>query len=592
MHLGLATVLASLATVYASLQNNIAYQSPAKRFALGHDTDAIHARLAKRATFNHGKYYNGKLTFPYGIASGDVETDSVILWTRPEPEKTTSQALCLKYLVSSSSDLKHLVSQGEAHTTTDIDYSYKVEAKGLKPSTKYYYRFDSCNGNSRSEVGSFKTIPDAKSSVGAVKLAVFSCSNLPFGFFNAYGNAARMGDIDYMLHLGDYIYEYKNGDYGNGSTIDPSRVPQPADRELSTLDDYRQRYKSYRRDLDLQLAHQKVAWIPVWDDHEVADNTWKNGSADSNNTAQGEVNGLRFTPRKANALKAYFEWMPIRQVDTSDNLRIWRTFQIGSLFDLIMLDTRHYNRDITDVYYNTPYVASISNDENRSMMGGKQEQWFYDQLLASQKRKAKWRIVGQQVVVGHLDYSKLEPSYVSDYDAWDGYKSNRRRILNHISDNKIDNTVFLSGDSHANWVFELPRDIDNLTKYDPETGNGSVAVEFAGTAVSSPSPLGQGKNTSYYTGASKVLVGSNPELKFSEGQYRGWFSLTVSPNKVSADYYSIPSLLKRSPDAIHLAHFEVASGQNRVSRSATRSIQSGALGYGFCTNSTAGCQSQ
>lgn len=175
------------------------------------------------------------------------------------------------------------------------------------------------------------------------------------------------------------------------------RVPQP-NKEIFSLDEYRTRYKTYRSDLDLQLLHQTHAWQLIWDDHEVADNTWKAGSADSNDTRAGTYEGVSFTQRKANAVKAYFEWLPIRTVDTTDSLRIWRTFKFGTLADLIMLDTRQYNRDLTDLYYNTDDVEAIKNDSARSLMGGRQEHWLYSEMKNASTRGSQWKVLGQQIV--------------------------------------------------------------------------------------------------------------------------------------------------------------------------------------------------
>lgn len=244
--------------------------------------------------------------------------------------------------------------------------------------------------------------------------------------------------MDYVIHLGDYIYEYKNGDYGWGQSI--GRIPLP-DRTIFTLYDYRKRIATYRTDLDLLLSHQVFPWIPVWDDHEVADNTYRDGSAGTyisklshgnamltlqllselNNTEASFIGdgGVSVDQRKMNAVRAYFEWMPIRQVEMDDNLRIWRSFSIGTLLDLVMLDTRHYDRSITDLYWNTHYVHQISDDAGRSMMGSRQENWFYSQLKSSAQRAATWRVIGSQTVFSRINesiaYGNVDPL---DYDAW------------------------------------------------------------------------------------------------------------------------------------------------------------------------------
>jgi alkaline phosphatase D len=233
-----------------------------------------------------------------------------------------------------------------------------------------------------------------------------------------------------------------------------------------------------------------------------------------------------------NAVRAYFEWMPIRQVEMDDNLRIWRTFSIGTLFDLIMLDTRQYDRSITgmlrpafnsqsqsnnvaDLYWNTDYIHEISNDAGRSMMGSRQENWFYNQLTSSQKRGAQWRIIGSQTVFSRqnesLVYGDINPL---DYDAWDGYQGNRNRTFKHLYDNNITNNIVLSGDSHMSWVSDLVWLDDE--SYDPATGVGSVGVEFAGSAVSSPCPYGQNISIARANNYSSWLVSANPELQWQD----------------------------------------------------------------------------
>lgn len=211
--------------------------------------------------------------------------------------------------------------------------------------------------------------------------------------------------MDFVLHLGDYIYESK----GNGASI--GRVPQPT-KEIYTLYDYRKRHATYKTDKDLLASQQTYPWIPVWDDHEVADNTYRDGSSHLNNTEASFVQdgGVAVDQRKMNAVRAYFEWMPIRQVDMDDNLRIWRSFKIGNLLDIIMLDTRQYDRSITDLYWNKDYVARISNDAGRSAMGSRQENWFYNQLISSQQRGATWRVIGSQI--GNLTLLFLHSFYL------------------------------------------------------------------------------------------------------------------------------------------------------------------------------------
>ncbi|WWC58036.1 uncharacterized protein I303_100571 [Kwoniella dejecticola CBS 10117] len=559
-------LLAFVSPAAASIQHNRAYDSPSYRAPqLGTSRE-----LARR---NHKRweYYDGQLDFPYNVASGDPEPDSVILWTHPVVTSEDSRPVCLEYQVSKNNDSwSDLVASDQVWTTADVDYSYKVEAGGLEPKTTYYYRFVNCaDKNNASPVGRFKTTPtEDDNEIDKLSFAVFSCSNYPYGFFNAYGNAAARDSIDYAVHVGDYIYEYR-GDgcddyyscYGDGRDI--GRVPEP-NRELFLLDDYRQRYAQYRSDPDLQALHQSHAWQLVWDDHEVADNTWKSGSADSNDTVSGTQYNTSFTERKANAVKAYFEWMPIRTVDTDDSLRIWRSFKFGTLADLYLLDTRQYNRDLTDLYYNTDEVKLLTEEEHRSLMGGRQENWLYHGLKNSSERGAQWKILGQQIVFANL---------VSDnVDAWDGYKANRRRILDTVSQNNIDNVIVISGDSHANWVSDIT--YDDKEGYNTVTGDGSYLVEFAGTAVSSPSSHGYNSTANkplpkeeYLQVAQKLINATgNEELQWTEGATRGYFELHFTRQEATAIYYGIDDVRVHSKNETALATFVVEDKANKLRR--------------------------
>lgn len=261
----------------------------------------------------------------------------------------------------------------------------------------------------------------------------------------------------------------------------------------------------------------------MWDDHEVADNTYRDGVADQNNTESSFIQydiefggeGVSFDQRKMNAVRAYFEWMPIRQVEMDDNLRIWRTFKIGTLMDVIMLDTRDYDRSITDLYWNTDYIHQISNDAGRSMMGSRQENWFYNELIQSKKRGATWRIIGSQTVFSRINESVAYGSENPlDYDAWDGYQANRNRTFKTLYDNNITNNIVLAGDSHLSFVSDLIW-LDEHA-YDPTTGNGSIGVEFAGSAVSSPCPYGQNITMANANTASQWLVANNRELQWQD----------------------------------------------------------------------------
>ncbi|KAI9671500.1 MAG: hypothetical protein M1817_003551 [Caeruleum heppii] len=582
-------LLALAALAVAHFPRNLNYGSPSLR----HPALGVSLHTVRKRNDPGQQYMANQLNFTHGVASGDPYPDSVILWTRVAPmadndrsnvtvqgpvplygHETTQYVnvsrapICVDFKVGTDQTLAQVADSGRAYTSSDIDYTVKVEAKKLKSFTTYYYQFNVCDSSNKSPMGRTKTAPGIKERLTrAVRLAVFSCNNYPFGFFNAFGNPARKDSVDYVIHLGDYIYEYANGVYGWGNSL--GRISLP-DREIYTLYDYRKRLATYRTDLDLLLSHQQTAWIPVWDDHEVADNSWRGGSSELNNTEESFIKsgGVSVDQRKMNAVRAYFEWMPIRQVEMDDNLRIWRSFSLGTLLDLVMLDTRNYDRGITDLYWNTDYINSISNDASRTLMGGRQENWFYDQLSSSKERGAAWRIIGNQVIFSRMNLSiAFSEENPLNYDAWDGYQANKNRTLKHLYDNEIDNTIFLAGDSHASWVSDLVW-LGEKT-YDPVTGEGSIGVEFAGTAVSSPSPFGQNITLNRANNASTWIVNANTELQWQDLYYRGYFELSIDYDAVKADFFGIPDVRTRSGREIKLATFEVLTGENKLRRNPT-----------------------
>ncbi|KAK4056502.1 hypothetical protein OIO90_002349 [Microbotryomycetes sp. JL221] len=557
-----------------SLKSNLAYRSPSTRVkSLAIDTDHVTKRLGKRWSDT----YQGNLSFPYGVASGDPYSDSVILWTNPRKIDSTGASIpnawppiCLQWIVSASENdftKSSMVQNGYVTTTEDVRFSTKVEAMDLKPKTQYYYRFESCEGPDLgvSPVGSFKTLPEEDDDeIDKLRFAVFSCSNMPFGYFNAYGNAANNSErIDYAVHLGDYFYEYKQGDYGDGSEFSPSRAPNPSNRETSSLEDYRDRIAGYRLDPDLQELHRKVAWQTVWDDHEVADNTYKDGSADSNNTIQGQIGDYKFSERKANAVRAYYEWLPIRQVDSDDKLRIWRSFKLGKLGTLIMADTRQYDRSITDLYYNTDEIAQVAADEDRSMTGQKQQSWLLSELQATKDRGATWPLLFQQVVFSTINFGETPSEFEFNLDAWDGYRAERDRIMRYIRDNKIDNTVVLAGDTHASWVFDLAL---NGSDYNSQTGEGALGVEFGGSAVSSPSSYGRNLSDATYAARATNLTTNSPALQYAEGQLRGYFELEITPQNATAYYYGFYDQSTRNSNVTEMGSFTTVAGTNKLLR--------------------------
>ncbi|KAI1434496.1 alkaline phosphatase-like protein [Xylaria sp. CBS 124048] len=582
------SVLLQATTVQGSFDGNLNYASPSRRHPiLGVDVQHVSRRSLKRGNTVHAPE---DLNFTHGVASGDPLADAVILWTRVAPSlasdgsnvtvegtvplynhdtqpyiQADAHPICVEWAIfPEGKSSQSTVASGQALTTSDIDYTVKVDATGLKPFTAYNYQFTICGSNVKSPVGRTKTAPAANDTVSELRFAVFSCSNFPNGYFNVYGNAARKDNQDYFVHLGDYIYETGGG---------TERAHNPPSL-LFTLHDYRTRHGQYRSDPDLRLASQNFAWITTWDDHEVSDNGYRDGASGLNNTEDSflkegfGVNGVSVDQRKMNAVRAYFEWIPIRQVDLDDNLRVWRTFQMGNLLDFIVLDTRNYDRSITSLGWNEDYIDLIRDDASRSLMGPHQESWFYNQLSASSKRGAAWRIIGNQIL-----FSRIFESSGLSGDNWSGYTANRNRTLQHLYDNKIGNNVFLAGDSHQNWVSDLVW-LDEK-EYNAETGDGSIGVEFAGTAVTSTgdsSPILEARENSQFR------LGNNTELQWQDGYYRGYIYLSVKQDSLEARYYGSPSVASRNPWDLPLANFTVHSGANKLARPVGGgSVEAGAL---------------
>jgi alkaline phosphatase D len=336
-------------------------------------------------------------SFLHGVASGDPLTDSVLLWTRVTPDMATTGTIEVMWEVASDANFNDLVNMDSGNTDVSRDYTLKVDVRGLTAGTRYYYRFTV--GNIVSPIGQTQTLPAA--SVDQLKLAVFSCSNYPAGYFNVYREATNEVDLDAVLHLGDYIYEYERGGYASEQAAALGRQVEP-DGECITLDDYRTRYAQYRTDPDLQALHGAVPWIVVWDDHEIANDAWREG-AENHDDSEGS-----YDARKQASLQAYFEWMPLRPITPDEDGRIYREFDYGDLVNLMMLDTRRIGRDAQLDYANyisaqgefdaSAFITDVTST-NRTLLGEAQRDWLLQTMNVS---TARWQVLGQQVLMGRM----------------------------------------------------------------------------------------------------------------------------------------------------------------------------------------------
>jgi alkaline phosphatase D len=475
----------------------------------------------------------GSTAFRHGVASGDPLPDRVMLWTRVS---AAAESVDVKWQIASDPTLTKVVSRGEVRTGAARDYTVKVDAGGLQPGHTYYYAFSA--GPERSPTGRTRTLPSA---ADRIRLAVVSCSNYPYGFFNVYGRVAARPELDAVLHLGDYTYEFENGRYGDGAAL--NRLPAPLG-ETITLADYRERYAIYRTDPDLQEAHRQHPFITVWDDHELANNAWRDGAQNHQPASEGD-----WAARRTAAYRAYLEWMPVREQSGASPL-LYRSFRFGSLADLIMLDTRA----IRDEQVAPDNIAGLA-DPKRTILGAAQEQWCFGELRTSQRRGASWRLLGQQVL-----FARMTPlgRQVRNADTWDGYQAARERVLDVIAGDRIDNVVVLTGDVHSSWAMDVPR--SPWDDYRAQTGERSLAVEFSTPAISSPPPFsdGQGRERA---AALKVML---PHLKFMDGEHRGYVLLDVTADRVRTDYMFVPTVTSRSSDETRAAALVTERGTAHI----------------------------
>jgi alkaline phosphatase D len=476
--------------------------------------------------------------FRHGVASGDPLADRVILWTRVSSDG--SAPVATRWRIALDPEMRRVVGSGSLQARAENDFTLKVDASELEPHRHYYYAFEALG--ERSPVGRTKTLP--KGRVDRVRLAVASCSNYAFGYFNAYALIAQREDLDAVVHLGDYLYEHANGTYGDGTAL--GRIPAP-DAEILSLADYRTRHAQYKTDPDLQEVHRHHPFIAVWDDHESANDAWSAGAENHDPATEGA-----WSARRAAAVRAYFEWMPIRDLPPSGDGHIYRSFRFGDLADLIMLDTRLEGRDRPA--RDADDLATI-RDRTRRLIGPAQERWFLDELSRSKHDGIPWRLIGQQVMFAPL---RSADGAIVNPDQWNGYAASRERVFRHLAEGRIDNLVVLTGDFHSSWALDLPPDPSPPGGYDPETGKGSLGVEFVVPGITAAPPLQDQPEQQERFRAS--LLESNAHLRFTDWRHRGYVLIDVQRERVRSEWYFLDTVLERSR-AEHLgAAYEVRSG--------------------------------
>jgi alkaline phosphatase D len=505
--------------------------------------------------------------FKHGIASGDPLSDRVIIWTRVTA--SAPGTLNVDWEVASDEGFGIIVARGTTSTGPERDYTVKVDAFGLQPASTYFYRF--AMGSDRSPVGRTKTLPVG--GVSQAKLAVVSCSNFPSGYFNVYAEIAKRADIDLVLHLGDYIYEFGRVGYASQLAIAIDRVSDP-DHELLTLTDYRLRHAQYRTDNDLRALHARLPMIVVWDDHDVADNAWLGGAENHDEATEGS-----FAARRAAAVQAFHEWLPTRLPDPANPLRIYRSFDFGTLASMHMLDTRLVGRDKQVTL--SQYLAGEAAAPTRQLLGQPQVDWLAGRIAAS---PCTWQVLGQQVLMMRMTIplsiaTNFSVESVTEYlaalalpesarsesqralvaqqkvpynlDAWDGYPAARDAVL-AMARNQGKNLISLAGDTHNAWA-------GNLT--DPS--GQRVGVEFGTSSVSSP-----GFERALPLIASNLLADAFrrtvDDLRYAETSKRGYAVLTLTTGEARCEYIEVSTVFSRDYSVRLAATLRVLPGVSNL----------------------------
>ncbi len=486
--------------------------------------------------------------FTHGVASGEPGANSVLLWTRYAAASDTT----LTAELSETADFVKVVGGGSVSAMGERDHTAKLVVSGLEPGRWYYYRFVAPDGT-MSLTGRTRTLPAGPTS--AFTLALFSCSNLPFGWFNAYAHAAARQDIDLVVHSGDYLYEYPIGDYPSLKQAVPGRDIQPA-HEMVALADYRLRYAAYRSDPDLARLHALFPIIAQWDDHEMTNDAWK-GGAENHNAGEGE-----WADRVIAAERAYREWMPV--ADTR-----WRDYQVGDLATIFLPETRVTARDrqfeIDEIIAGggdaaaklKQFAETAYRDPARQMLGAEQENWLFGGFAASTKAGTRWQVCAQQVIMGTIFtppetrdwFGGAQPDYIRrrvdagqlaakaglplNLDAWDGYPAARSRLLAAAQRADAD-LVTLTGDTHNAWALDLAED------------GRPAGIEIAGQSVTSPG------YESYIKGVTDearvaALRRSSPQLKWANTQDRGYVTMQLTRDRVTANWHNVETIRTRTP---------------------------------------------
>lgn len=514
---------------------------------------------------------SGDSPFQHGVASGDPVPDGIVLWTRvtPTPKATPGSgvgpAVTVHCEIAHDAGFVNTIRIDRVTTGPDRDHTVKLDVTGLEPDREYYYRFRDAAGRV-SPVGRTVTAP---ARTDHLRFGVVSCAAWEGGFFSAYRHLAKRRDLDFILHLGDYIYEFPSGGFGPGPEF--GRVHDPK-HEIETLEDYRRRHAQYKTDPDLQALHLQYPFIVTWDDHEFVDDNWDGGSRNYNPARK------KFYDRRRSSYRAYFEWMPFREPKPGST-RLFRSFRFGDLADLFMLDLRQYRSaravSLRNAALLDPSLDSAIDDPGRSITGKPQMKWLKRGLS---KSRALWRIVGNPLQIAPVRFANFplqitgpvadatgafpRGGITHNVDSWDGFEADRAELLSHIADGPIGNVVFLTGDIHTSWVCDVPLDAGSY----PATP--SVAVEFVGTSVTSEN-LDEIQGWPPRTASiafENLAKAVNRHIKYVELDSHGYAIADVTPGRLQMDWHYISDRTDPNATSALATSWQVEAGSNSATQ--------------------------
>ncbi|MET8775319.1 alkaline phosphatase D family protein [Nocardia sp. NPDC004654] len=498
--------------------------------------------------------------FRHGVASGDPLPTGIVLWTRvtvsddATPGSGVGADASVRWEIADDADFASIAASGTATATADADHTVKIDASGLAPSRDYWYRFTALGETS--PTGRTRTAPAPSETPDRLRFGVVSCSNWEAGYFAAYRHLADRSDLDAIIHLGDYLYEYGRGKYGgrNGAV----RPHDPAN-EIVTLTDYRIRHGQYKTDPDLSALHALLPFICTWDDHESADNSWSGGANHHDPAIHGS-----WQDRSAASARAYLEWMPVRATGSGTNVQIYRRLRFGTLAELSMLDLRSYR----DQEVSPGAGWREVDNPARTITGKAQMDWLTAGLVSAPVR---WKLVGNSVMIAPLVFPPLEPATTAaitsalgvpqsgvpaNADQWDGYTADRQRLFGAITEHQVGDVVFLTGDIHSSWASDLPVNAANYP------GGPTAGAEFVVPSVTSTS-IGEMLEAPPRTVAVPIeesFKSFNHHMRYVELESHGYGVLDVTAEQTQMDWFYLADVTDPATAVRHGASFAVPSG--------------------------------